>query len=229
MRGSRSLSGGIDRVPAPRPRRSLFNIRLVFNNKSRLKHFVCYTERNSVAIWTRSVVRVSRFFVRLVNHQTAPFLTVQSLSSPESNSAAVRPSVGWCPTTSTAEVLLLSGQPVAARRVAALLSVPSRWSVSNGSCRAFAVCWQRVAGLTRMRMFFGAWAFSHSAISAACFSPLAVSLRLMSGTPSSASAWRQSRRSMQAYPSLRWRVSVVTDRTRAVFRRWGCRSCGLAP
>ena len=52
---------------------------------------------------------------------------------------------------------------------------PNRLSVSKGSPSACAVCWQRSAGLTRMRSFFGACLPSHSAICRACFSPRTVS------------------------------------------------------
>ena len=124
---------------------------------------------------------------------------------------------------------LASGQPAIATSSSALAPGPIATAVRNLRPSAFAVCWQRSAGLTSTRVECVRRWFSHSAMRSAWRSPLLVSERFRSSSPesaSSASAWRQRMRSTLLAPSARTgpsAISAPSGRRRSSARK--CRRC----
>jgi hypothetical protein len=137
----------------------------------------------------RSTVCVSPPRTRLVNHQMAPFLTVQSASCPDSSSAA----------SATERGLVADDHHRAAdRRPFGGGDQVGDRRVGIERARGFEVEAQCLRGLLAApgradedaRASFGRRGSSHCAICFACRSPRSDSLREASGTVSSASAWR---------------------------------------
>ena len=150
----------------------------------------CYPfwRKKSGDISRRSMARSSSSLLSLESHHAAPFFTLKEEALVHNNFAATAPSTGWCPTIST--LRSARGQFAALSSACAEQFGAMAGSVMKCLVSASAFCYARLAGLTRMRVCCGSRLRKKSAMRSACFKPLSLKGRSLSGRLSTASACR---------------------------------------